>query len=354
MTATESAVTKSTFTAEDFAATIARCAGIEVDAQELTREEVTFAELDVDSLAVLGIVADYTNRGVRLAEGAEACLTPYDLLVLIQAAGAQEPAIDPQAPGHTVNAITIDAPFDLVWDLTNDVAGWPQLFSEYAATEILEHDGDTIRFRLTMHPDEEGRVWSWVSQRRMDRAARRATAHRVETGPFEFMDIEWNYEQTPSGVLMTWRQDFRMKPTAPVDTVGMTANINRNSLVQMQRIKGIVEAAAASARPDVPVRVVMRATIAAEDREAFEEAYRAVTARVTGTPGHVRDELLRDLADPSVYVLLAEWDSSARFFAWVGDPAHLAQAQEMYGYWADTFERAVYEVRVDPSAPESS
>ena len=40
--------------------------------------------------------------------------------------------------GHTDNAIVIDAPMDLVWEMTNDVPAWPQLFSEYAAAEILE------------------------------------------------------------------------------------------------------------------------------------------------------------------------------------------------------------------------
>ena len=44
---------------------------------------------------------------------------------------------------------------------------------------------------------------------------------------------------------MRWVQDFAMKPTAPVDDAGMTARINRNSVVQLGRIKSLVEAAAA-------------------------------------------------------------------------------------------------------------
>ena len=35
--------------------------------------------------------------------------------------------------GHTENEITIAAPLDLVWDMTNDLESWPQLFSEYAS-----------------------------------------------------------------------------------------------------------------------------------------------------------------------------------------------------------------------------
>jgi aromatase len=60
--------------------------------------------------------------------------------------------------GHTENSITIDAPLDLVWDVTNDIENWPQLFSEYASLEVLSRDGDTTKFRLTMHPDENGKV----------------------------------------------------------------------------------------------------------------------------------------------------------------------------------------------------
>jgi heme-degrading monooxygenase HmoA len=95
----------------------------------------------------------------------------------------------------------------------------------------------------------------------------------------------------------------------------------------------------------MPVRVVMRARIREEDREAFEKAYLEVARNVHGTPGHLMDELLRDLDDQSIYVLLAEWESAEQFFAWVNEPEHLRQSQAMYEYWVETFERSVYEVR---------
>lgn len=139
--------------------------------------------------------------------------------------------------GHTHNEITIPAPLDVVWEITNDLADWPRLFSEYAALEILSRDGDSTTFRLTMHPDENGKVWSWVSERTTDRAARTVRAHRVETGPFEFMDIFWEYEEVPGGTRMRWTQDFAMKPEAPVDDDGMTRRINDNSKIQMELIR---------------------------------------------------------------------------------------------------------------------
>jgi aromatase len=147
--------------------------------------------------------------------------------------------------GHTQNEIIIAAPLDLVWDMTNDVENWPQLFSEYASAEILSSVGRRITFRLTMHPDENGTVWSWVSEREADRDSLSVKARRVETGPFAHMNILWQYEEVPGGVRMVWTQDFAMKPDAPVDDAWMTDNINRNSKVQLALIRDRIEKAAA-------------------------------------------------------------------------------------------------------------
>jgi aromatase len=146
--------------------------------------------------------------------------------------------------GHTEATVLIDAPLDLVWDMTNDVASWPNLFTEYATTEILSREGDTVTFRLTMHPDENGISWSWVSERTADRAAREVHSHRVETGPFEYMKIHWTYQEEDGKTRMTWVQDFAMKPTAPVDDKAMTERINTNSPIQMAVIRQRIEAAA--------------------------------------------------------------------------------------------------------------
>ncbi|MEV0189669.1 SRPBCC family protein [Kitasatospora purpeofusca] len=148
-------------------------------------------------------------------------------------------------PGHTDNEIVIAAPLDLVWEITNDLENWPQLFSEYASVEVLERDGDRVTFRLTMHPDDDGKVWSWVSERTTDRSELAVRARRVEPGPFEFMEIHWEYSEVPSGTRMRWVQDFAMKPTAPVDDDGMVNHINRNSRIQMQLIREKVEKKAA-------------------------------------------------------------------------------------------------------------
>jgi aromatase len=148
--------------------------------------------------------------------------------------------------GHIDNAVVIDAPMELVWEMTNDVASWPSLFSEYASAEILERTDDTVRFRLAMHPDEAGNAWSWVSERVVSPKTRTARAHRIETGWFEYMQILWSYRHAPDGVEMRWIQDFAMKSDAPLDDAAMTRRLNTNTAVQQARIRELVQARAAT------------------------------------------------------------------------------------------------------------
>ncbi|XTZ15579.1 SRPBCC family protein [Micromonospora echinospora] len=141
-------------------------------------------------------------------------------------------------------AVVIDAPMDLVWEMTNDVPNWPDLFTEYASAEVLERDGNTIRFRLTMHPDENGRVNTWVSERTSDPATRTVRAHRIETGPFDFMNIFWAYREVDGGVEMRWEQEFHVRDEMPFDDAAMAAHLLKNSAIQMAAIKERIEKAA--------------------------------------------------------------------------------------------------------------
>lgn len=205
-----------------------------LDAETAARSPAaSLEELGMDSLALLELSAVVADRWrVRIPEQAgQLSIAGVADLVVRRA--------DP--PGHTENSVVIDAPLPLVWRVTNDVARWTELFTEYAAVEILEQGGDTVRFRLTMHPDENGISWSWVSERTADPTTRQVRAHRVETGPFEYMRIHWRYDEVPDGTRMTWVQDFAMKPTAPVDNAGMTDRINTNSRVQLAVIKERIE-----------------------------------------------------------------------------------------------------------------
>ncbi len=150
---------------------------------------------------------------------------------------------------HTDNSIEIAVDIDRVWQLTNDLASWPQLFTEYASVEILDEHEGTFRFRLTMHPDENGNAWSWVSERTLDEAARRVTARRIEPGWFEYMNITWTYEVTETGTLMRWVQDFSMRSDSPLDDAAMSARINHNTTIQMAHIRDHIEKSVSLAQP---------------------------------------------------------------------------------------------------------
>src|SRR5947199_5237959 len=117
----------------------------------------------------------------------------------------------------TDNSVVIDKPIDEVWERMNDLENWTNLFTEYASVEVLEREGNTIRFRLTTHPDPEydGQVWSWVSERTIDESTHTVKAHRIETGPFDHMNIEWYFEPFEGSTRMRWVQEFSMKPSAP-------------------------------------------------------------------------------------------------------------------------------------------
>ena len=147
---------------------------------------------------------------------------------------------------HVDNEIVIEARFDLVWAKTNDIASWTDLFSEYSEATVLEERDGTFTFRLALHPDENGKVWSWVSARTPDPTTRTVRSQRVETGVFKYMWIFWEYTEVDGGVRMRWVQDFEMKPQAPIDDAGMANRLNTNTQVQMELIKQKVEAAASS------------------------------------------------------------------------------------------------------------
>ncbi|WFE23708.1 SRPBCC family protein [Solwaraspora sp. WMMD937] len=250
-------------TAADITAILVRNCGLD-PAGAADTPAASLAELGLDSLALLELQAVVADRyRVRIPpDSADLTIVEIAELIADEITGEANSATDAGAaagvgattttgppPGHTENSVVIAAPLDLVWAVTNDVDRWPDLFTEYASVQIVHRHGDTVRFRLTMHPDENGTVWSWVSERTADRSRRRVLAHRVETGPFEYMRIRWDYAEVPGGTRMTWLQDFAMRPTAPLDNAGMTERINANSRIQLDIIRDRIETLARTADP---------------------------------------------------------------------------------------------------------
>ncbi len=141
--------------------------------------------------------------------------------------------------GHTVNSIVINAPYELVFDISNHIERWTELFGkEYAKADVLERKGNEITFRLT---DEEGK--SWVSKRWLYKDLRFAYAQRWEPlFPFQYMKIVWLYTDTSEGIKMTWIQDFAMDPKfTKFSAEQIEGFINKHSQDNLKIFKKVIE-----------------------------------------------------------------------------------------------------------------
>lgn len=94
----------------------------------------------------------------------------------------------------------------------------------------------------------------------------------------------------------------------------------------------------------MPARVMVFAKIKQGEEDKFIEGYKAVTAKVKGTPGHIKDELLRDVSEGDSFILLSEWESKEAFLAWEDAPIHMNTTTPMRPYWAGRVERKIYDV----------
>ena len=140
--------------------------------------------------------------------------------------------------GHTSNQILINAPYETVFDISNDIPRWTQLFgSEYQKAEVLSKEGNKITFRLT---DDEGK--SWVSFRLLFKENNFAYAQKqAPEFPFKYMKIIWLYTPTPDGVLMTWIQHFTMDEKAKYNDEQVEGFINKHSQDNLKIFKDIIE-----------------------------------------------------------------------------------------------------------------
>ena len=141
--------------------------------------------------------------------------------------------------GHTRNSIVINAPYERVFDISNHIERWTELFGgEYVKADVLERKGNEITFRLT---DNDGK--SWVSKRWLFKDLKLAYAQRHEPMfPFNYMKIVWFYTETPEGILMTWIQDFEMDPGFTKFTAEQIEGfVNEHSQHNMKIFKKVIE-----------------------------------------------------------------------------------------------------------------
>lgn len=140
--------------------------------------------------------------------------------------------------GHTCNSIIINAPYEKVFDISNDITRWTELFGkEYQKAEVVKKEGNKITFRLT---DEEGK--SWQSWRLLFKDKYFAYAEREEPKfPFKYMKLIWLYALKPEGVEMSWIQHFEMDPSAKFNDTQVEGFINEGSKENLKIFKRIIE-----------------------------------------------------------------------------------------------------------------
>ena len=140
--------------------------------------------------------------------------------------------------GHTCNSIIINAPYDLVFDISNDIPRWTELFGgEYKKAEIVKKEGNKITFRLT---DDEDK--SWVSWRLLYKDNYFTYSERQEPKfPFKYMKIVWLYTQKSEGLELTWIQHFEMDEKAKFNDEQVEGFINKHSQENLLIFKQLIE-----------------------------------------------------------------------------------------------------------------
>jgi len=140
--------------------------------------------------------------------------------------------------GHTCNSIIINAPYDKVFDISNDIDRWKDLFGgEYTKSEVIKKEGNKITFRLT---DNEGRTWqSW---RLLFKDKYFTYAERGNPlFPFKYMKIIWLYTPTEEGIELTWIQHFKMDEKAKFTDQQVEEFINKHSKENLKIFKEVIE-----------------------------------------------------------------------------------------------------------------
>jgi aromatase len=140
--------------------------------------------------------------------------------------------------GHTCNSIVINAPYEKIFDISNDIPRWTELFGgEYKKAEVVKKEGNKITFRLT---DDEDK--SWQSWRLLFKENCFAYAEREEPKfPFKYMKIIWLYTPKPGGIELTWIQHFEMDEKAKFNDEQVEGFINKHSQENLQIFKRVIE-----------------------------------------------------------------------------------------------------------------
>jgi hypothetical protein len=142
--------------------------------------------------------------------------------------------------GYVENQITILGDCEKIFEYTNDVLNWSELFDEYETVKVLLKTENEVTFTLRHKNGNE-----WTSKRITNRSKMKVRGKRMTSMfPFSKMDIYWFYEKLPSeiGCTMCWIQIFNLDESfAEHEVYRMESFLNKNTRKEMKRIKNILE-----------------------------------------------------------------------------------------------------------------
>lgn len=139
------------------------------------------------------------------------------------------------------NSIEINADMRRVFDITNDIAKWSDIFDEYHDSKVIYQEREG-RYTEIIFELANGEGESWQSWRLLDHRKLVAIAERRDPlYPFEYMHLRWTYEPVSGGTRMTWVQDFELddKVDIPLSTVleRMVAHTKKNQVAIRDKIE---------------------------------------------------------------------------------------------------------------------
>lgn len=138
------------------------------------------------------------------------------------------------------NSVSIRANRQVVFDITNDIAKWPEYFDEYTHAAVLDRvrsgQFTTLTFELSTS------LSTWRSWRLLDHINYFAIAERQDPlYPFAYMHLRWSYEETDEGTGMTWTQDFELDPKFGRPLVDVLKSMQSHTRQNQLNIKRHIE-----------------------------------------------------------------------------------------------------------------
>lgn len=147
------------------------------------------------------------------------------------------------------HSIVIARPPVEVFETTNDIDRWKELFNEYLESTVLDRQ-DAGRFSKLIFRLRNNDGAEWQSWRVLDHQDLVAVAQREDPlYPFVYMHLTWTYRPRDGGTEMTWTQDFELDPALDMPEATVVARMDAHGRDNQRRIKELLESGAIGPGP---------------------------------------------------------------------------------------------------------